>query len=115
MLYIVNVMPHSRFIQVEINDFPIPSWFYGKERNITKQVSFVYLSNYYYFSLFRNGMCPIVRKTNIVYFPDKFADKEIRELKVICPNKGNGCIWNASLKLLNVRHYLDSFFCLWIH
>ena len=111
MLYIVNVMPHSRFIQVKINGFPIPSWFYGKKRNVNEQVSDVYLWNYY-FSLFRNGIWPTVGKTNIAYFPDKFADKEIAELKVICPNKGNGCIWNASLKLLNVRHYLDSFFCL---
>ena len=84
----------------------------GKQRNLMEQVSDVYLLKCCLFPFFRDGICPIVGKTNIAYFPDKFADKEIAELKVICPNKGNGCIWNASLKFLNVRHNLDNFFVL---
>ena len=36
------------------------------------------------------------------YYLDKFADKEIRELKVFCQNKVKGCIWSDRLKFLEV-------------
>ena len=50
----------------------------------------------------RNGVCPIVGAHNVTYYPDKFADKEIEELKVFCRNKSNGCTWSDKLKFLSV-------------
>ena len=51
----------------------------------------------------RNGLCPISEVYNATYYPDKFADREIGELKVYCVNRENGCLWSNSLKLLEVN------------
>ena len=53
-----------------------------------------------------NGVCPIFGTHNTATFPDKFADREIRDLTVICENKENGCKWNDRLGNYEVRNAL---------
>ena len=36
------------------------------------------------------------------YYPDRFADREIKELSVICENKKNGCSWSDELNKFEV-------------
>ena len=58
-----------------------------------------------------DGVCPIFKTYRPTYYPDKFAEREIQELKVICQHKKNGCEWSDSLRHLEVCFYIsDSFF-----
>ena len=51
---------------------------------------------------YRNGKCPIFNTHDTNHYPDKFADRQILELKTICINKENGCNWSNSLRNLKV-------------
>ena len=51
---------------------------------------------------YRNGKCPIFNTHDATHYPDKFADRQILELKTICINKENGCNWSNSLRNLKV-------------
>ena len=46
--------------------------------------------------------------TRSAAYPDKFADKEIGELRVFCRNKVKGCSWSDRFKLLEVSFSLFS-------
>ena len=50
----------------------------------------------------RDGRCPISGDHNVTYYLDKFADREIGQLIVICRYKVNGCTWSDRLKFLEV-------------
>ena len=52
---------------------------------------------------YRNGVCPIFGTHNTTSYPDKFADREIRDLTVTCENKENGCRWSDRLGNYEVR------------
>lgn len=56
-----------------------------------------------YTSKISNGICPIFKTHDTTHYRDRFAEREIQELKVICPNKENGCTWSDRLRLLGVH------------
>ena len=41
--------------------------------------------------------CPVCRKEPFTIFPQLKDDREIKALKVYCPNKSDGCIWTGEL------------------
>ena len=53
----------------------------------------------------RDGRCPISGDLSVTYYPDKFADREIGQLIVICRNKVNGCTWSDRFKFLDVSFF----------
>ena len=59
---------------------------------------------------YRNGVRPIFGTHNTTTFPDKFVDREIRDLTVTFENKENGCKWNDRLRIYEVRNVLLLFF-----
>ena len=61
---------------------------------------------------YRNGTCPIFKTHDTTHYPDKFADREILELKAICINKENGCNWSNSLRHLEVKILILTYFVL---
>ena len=50
-----------------------------------------------FISFYRDGVCPIFGTHNTSFFTDKYADREIKDLIVICENKENGCAWSDRL------------------
>ena len=63
---------------------------------------FTMLKSFFIEHSHRNGTCPIFKTHDTTHYPDKFADREILELKAICVNKENGCNWSNSLRNLEV-------------
>ena len=65
----------------------------------------VFAGRYLYYPPFtyRNGVCPIFGTHNTTSYPDKFADREIRDLTVTCENNKNGCRWSDRLGNYEVR------------
>ena len=59
---------------------------------------------------FRNGRCPIFNTHDTTYYPDRFADREIQELKVRCVKRKNGCEWSDCLRHLEVCFFLFKLF-----
>ena len=59
---------------------------------------------------FRDGVCPIFKSHDITYYPDRFADREIQELIVVCINKKNGCRWSGCLRDLKVCFFIFRLF-----
>ena len=53
-------------------------------------------------------MCPLFGTHNTLSYPDKFADREIWELLVVCENKENGCNWTDRLKQFEVKMPISS-------
>ena len=51
---------------------------------------------------YRNGQCPLFGTHNPTFYPDKFADRQIRQLVVTCENKENGCAWSDTLEKYEV-------------
>ena len=47
--------------------------------------------------MFRDGLCLLFGTHDTTFYPDKFADREIKQLTVICENKENGCTWSDIL------------------
>ena len=74
---------------------------------LTSHLLFIYLYIYFFC---RNGICPIFKTHSITCYPDKFADREIQALKVICINKKNGCEWSDCLRDLKVCFLLFTLF-----
>ena len=71
-------------------------------------------------SVIRDGVCPLFGSHNTAFYPDKFADREIRQLFVICENKENGCNWRDELRNYEVLTYspknkLECILSLWSH
>ena len=58
---------------------------------------------YYPSFTYRNGVCPIFGTYKQKFYPDKSADREIKNLKVTCENKKNGCRWSERLDNYEVR------------
>ena len=52
---------------------------------------------------YRDGVCPIFKTHNTTSYPDKFADREIKDLTIICENKENGCTWRDRLGNYEVK------------
>ena len=46
----------------------------------------------------RDGVCPLFGTHNTLSYPDKFPDREIWELLVVCENNENGCTWTGRLR-----------------
>jgi len=42
-------------------------------------------------------VCPICHADPLVTWPDLAVEREIKQLKVYCPNKGDGCLWVGEL------------------
>ena len=45
--------------------------------------------------------CPICRSEDFVTFPDKQIDREVRNLRVYCTNKGRGCEWQGEVNYID--------------
>ena len=58
--------------------------------------------NILFFIFYRNSANPNLKVYGTTYYPDRFADREIQQLKVICKNKSNGCEWSDCLQNLEV-------------
>ena len=58
--------------------------------------------------LYRDGICPIFGTHNTSYFTDKYADREIKDLIVICENNENGCAWSGRLGMYEVRIHSEN-------
>ena len=43
-------------------------------------------------------MCPLFGSHNTAFYPDKFVDREIRQLVVICENEESGCSWRDKFR-----------------
>ena len=54
---------------------------------------------------YRNGQCPLFGTHNPTFYPDKFADRQIRQLLVTCENNENGCTWTDTLGNYEVTTY----------
>ena len=52
---------------------------------------------------YRDGKCPIFGTHNTTFYPDKFADREIKDLTIICENKEDGCTWTDRLGNYEVK------------
>ena len=66
----------------------------------------------------RDGVCPLFGTHNTLSYPDKFVDREIWELLVVCENKENGCSWTDRLRHFEVRIQLSTDYlvnCVAIH
>ena len=60
-----------------------------------------------FISFYRDGICPIFGTHNTTFFTDKYADREIKDLIVICENNENGCAWSDILGNYEVRIQLE--------
>lgn len=54
-------------------------------------------------SCLKNGaivikICPMCRSEEFTTFPNKQADREVKNLRVLCPNKKKGCDWLGELR-----------------
>ena len=54
--------------------------------------------------------CPVCRTDNFVSFPQHQADREIKELKIYCPNNASGCEWIGELNDIH-KHIKDGKCC----
>jgi len=55
--------------------------------------------------------CPTCRNNNFLTYINKQADREIRELRIYCPNKSAGCKWIGEVKDV-CKHLKDDKGCL---
>ena len=64
-----------------------------------------YLDNSFDHPIFsyRDGVCPIFKTHDTRSYPDKFADREIKDLAIVCENKENGCSWSDRLGNYEVK------------
>jgi len=51
-------------------------------------------------------ICPMCRSKKFTTFPNKQADREVKNLHVLCPNKKKGCDWVGELRA--VSEHLES-------
>ena len=62
--------------------------------------------NILFFIFYRNSASPNLKVYGTTYYPDRFVDREIQQLKVICKNKINGCEWSDCLQNLEVCFFI---------
>lgn len=58
---------------------------------------------------YRDGKCPIFGTHNTTFYLDKFADREIKDLTIVCENKEDGCTWTDKLGNyeVNIKSHIE--------